>query len=189
MLSRYTCIYLYSIFTPFSSSLVLKGRASLVPSGFLQTVPWEFWPSEPERTPPQDDVNMLSFLNSRSIIKWNVKKKSQWRLRWKEFQAFQRNSQRFITLSDKPATWKSQLLFDTVIKYQTTLTFFKTTYGQCSFSQSESPSNVVAFDTHGKTFVWEQNPLGFSFYSSSRMRNCRLFFLTAQQSCDKVKPL
>lgn len=103
------------------------------------------------------------------------KKKSQWRLRWKEFQAFQRNSQCFITLSDKPATWKSQLLFDTVIKYQTTLTFFKTTYGQCSFSQSESPSNVVAFDTHGKTFVWEQNPLGFSFYSSSRMRNCRLF--------------
>lgn len=69
MLSKYICIYLYSIFTPFLSNLVLKGSESLVPP----TVCSKLFPenSDPRslREPPKDDFNMLSFLNSGSIVK------------------------------------------------------------------------------------------------------------------------
>lgn len=69
MLSKYMCIYLYSIFTPFSSNLVWKGSESLVPS----TVFSEPYPENPDprspREPPEDGVNMLSFLNPGSLIK------------------------------------------------------------------------------------------------------------------------
>lgn len=68
MLSKYICIYLYSIFTPFLSSLVSKGSESLVPSTVFSKLypensdPWTL------REPPEDNANMMSFLNSGLII-------------------------------------------------------------------------------------------------------------------------
>lgn len=46
MLSKYMCIYLYSIFTPLQVIRFQKGELSPFCS-FLQAVCWEFWCSEP----------------------------------------------------------------------------------------------------------------------------------------------
>lgn len=69
MLSKYICIYLYSIFTPFPSNLVLKGSESFVPSTvFSEPYPENSDPQSPGE-PPEDSVNVLSFLNSGSFIR------------------------------------------------------------------------------------------------------------------------
>lgn len=126
MLSKYICIYLYSIFTPFSSNLVSKGSESLALLQFPPSCVLRFLTLRAREGPQENDANVLSFRNSGSFSKWNMKKK-KWLLRWKEFQAFQMNSQCFITFYYKPHPLiiQSQVLFDTVITNQTALKFFK----------------------------------------------------------------
>lgn len=124
MLSKYICIYLYSIFTPFLSNLVSKGSESLVllqfsPSRVLRFLTLGAW----------EHPRKMMLICCHSLIQDllpNETWKQQWLLRWKEFQAFQMNSQCFVTFYYKPHLLiQSQVLFDTVTKNQTTWKFFK----------------------------------------------------------------
>lgn len=164
MLSKYIHIYLYGICTPFSRNLVSNESESLVLLQFSPSCVLRFLTLR-----AREDPKKMMLMCCHSIIQDlspNETWKKQWLLRWKEFQAFQMNSQCFITFYYKPHLLiiQSQVLFDTVITNQTTLKFFKDNFWVTLLFTIRMALKYGWIWYTQEKFCLRTNPFCFSFF-------------------------